>query len=260
MNKNIAVLIFIALIAGANNSYSAVTVTASSQEDTSTAPSNAFDNNSLTRWSSQFSDKQWLQIDLGASQDLVGLIINWEAAYAKSYDVLISDDGKTWENAYSTAEGDGLIDDIYFGRKKARLIKLDFKERGTGWGYSIWEIRLKGLDEEIPIKTSSENGNTKISVELKKPKDIGALFITWGDGHPKSYKIEVSGEKGWNTVYSNKNCAGGLEKIYVNIFGKRHIRITCEGSKGKENVMKKIEFKDWEDIAKHNSWHAQLGS
>ena len=233
---------------------SAATVTASSYENDSTRPSNAFDNNSQTRWSSLFSDRQWLQIDLGRTEDLVGLIINWEAAYAKSYDILISEDGKKWEDAYSTAEGEGIVDDIYFGRKKARFIKLDFKERGTAWGYSIWEIRLKGLDDEIPVKTSSDNGRTTISIELKRDRDIGALFLTWGEGYPQSYRIEIEGEdKDWKTVYNEEVCTGGQDRIYVNIFGKRHIKIVCEDNKGKESVMKKIEFKDWDDIAKHKS-------
>lgn len=254
MKKTITVVIFVAFLAVAHLSYSAVAVTASSREDEATKPSNVFDNNLQTRWSSQFSDRQWLQLDLGKSEDLVGLIINWEVAYARSYDILISEDSKTWENVYSTNEGDGMIDDIYFGRKKARYIKFDFKERGTAWGYSIWEIRLKGLDEEIPIKTSSENGKTTISIELKKPKDIGALYITWGDEYPRSYKIEAAGEeRNWKPVYTKFDCSGGTDRIYANIFGKRHIRITCEDSKGKESVMKKIEFKDWEDVAKHKS-------
>ncbi|MDD5310935.1 MAG: discoidin domain-containing protein [Candidatus Omnitrophica bacterium] len=229
----------------------AATVNASSSENDSTGPSYAFDNNLQSRWSSGFSDRQWLQIDLGRTEDLVGLIINWEAAYARSYDVLISEDGKNWENAYSTSEGEGVVDDVYFGRKKARFIKLDFKERGTAWGYSIWEIRIKGLDDEIPIKTSSDNGRTTISIELKKDRNIGALFITWGEDFPRSYRVEIEEDNRRKTVYNKEVCTGGQDRIYANIFGKRHIKINCEDNKGKESVMKKIEFKDWDDIAKH---------
>ncbi len=246
------IIILTASLAAVSPTANAATVTASSRENDSVSPSNAFDNNSQTRWSSIFSDRQWLQIDLGRNEDLVGLIINWEAAYARSYDVLISEDGKNWEDVYSTTQGEGIVDDVYFGRKKARFIKLDFKERGTAWGYSIWEIRIKGLDDEIPIKTSTDNGRTTISIELKKDKNIGALFITWGEDHPVSYRVEIEAEdKAWKTVYNKEVCAGGQDRIYANIFGKRHIKINCEDSKGKESVMKKIEFKDWDDIAKH---------
>ncbi|MEY9907296.1 hypothetical protein ABIA35_003525 [Catenulispora sp. MAP12-49] len=39
--------------------------TVSSIENSSYPASNAVDGNSSTRWSSQFSDPQWLQVDLG---------------------------------------------------------------------------------------------------------------------------------------------------------------------------------------------------
>lgn len=42
------------------------------------------DGNSGTRWSSAFSDPQWLEVDLGSSQSVRGVTLNWEAAYAKS--------------------------------------------------------------------------------------------------------------------------------------------------------------------------------
>ncbi|MFA5338865.1 MAG: discoidin domain-containing protein [Candidatus Omnitrophota bacterium] len=250
--KKIKTAIILCMFLAIAHLSSASTVTASSSESDSTKASNAFDNSLQSRWSSLFSDRQWLQIDLGRTEDLVGLIINWETAYARSYDVLISEDGKNWEEAYSTTEGEGIVDDVYFGRKKARFIKLDFKERGTAWGYSIWEIRLKGLDDEIPIKTLSNNGRTTISIELKKDRNIGALFITWGEDHPGSYRIETEGkDKDWDTIYSKEVCTGGQDRIYVNIFGKHQIKITCENNKGKGSVMKNIEFKDWDGIAKH---------
>jgi hypothetical protein len=41
--------------------------TASSTENAGTPASAAVDGNTGTRWSSQFSDPQWIQVDLGAS-------------------------------------------------------------------------------------------------------------------------------------------------------------------------------------------------
>lgn len=43
------------------------------------------DGNIGTRWSSAFSDPQWLDIDLGPSQNICGVTINWETAYATPY-------------------------------------------------------------------------------------------------------------------------------------------------------------------------------
>ena len=231
-----------------------VSVTASSSEGRETDAPNAFDNNMQTRWSSAFSDPQWIRIDLGKPEMMVGLVLNWEAAYGKNYEVSVSNDGKAWRRVYSETDGDGLIDDVYFGRTKARYIKIDLIERGTGWGYSLWDIRLKGLDEEIPVETSREGGKTKIKIGLKKTRKLGAIFITWGESYPDSYSVKASVDgKCWKTVAVKGDCSGGRDKIYANIFDKRYIVIVCNDNKGKESVMKKIELKDWEDIAKHKA-------
>ncbi|NEE61773.1 discoidin domain-containing protein, partial [Streptomyces sp. SID8455] len=55
--------------------------TASSAEGPFTAP-NAVDGNPATRWSSQFTDDQWIRIDLGTSTAVGQVVLNWEAAYA----------------------------------------------------------------------------------------------------------------------------------------------------------------------------------
>jgi hypothetical protein len=60
------------------------------------------DGNPTTRWSSGYSDPQWISIDLGSSQSIRRLVLNWETAYAKSYQVQMSDDGARWRDIYST--------------------------------------------------------------------------------------------------------------------------------------------------------------
>ena len=57
--------------------------TASSSEWAGTyRPTAAVDGNTGTRWSSAFSDPQWLQVDLGATHRISRVALNWEAAYA----------------------------------------------------------------------------------------------------------------------------------------------------------------------------------
>src|SRR5947207_1312967 len=54
--------------------------TASSLENASFPASNAVDGNTGTRWSSAFSDPQWLQIDLGSTKTICQAVLQWEAA------------------------------------------------------------------------------------------------------------------------------------------------------------------------------------
>ena len=64
--------------------------TASSSENASLGPQNATDGNARTRWSSAFSDEQWIQVDLGAQASINRVIIHWEEAYAFHYQVQLS--------------------------------------------------------------------------------------------------------------------------------------------------------------------------
>src|SRR5947209_19212633 len=77
------------------------TATASSTENASFPASNAVDGNTGTRWSSAFSDPQWIEVDLGASQSICQVTLDWETAYGKAFQIQTSTDGATWATVYS---------------------------------------------------------------------------------------------------------------------------------------------------------------
>ena len=83
--------------------------TASSLENASFPASNAVDGNLATRWSSAFSDPQWLEVDLGSSQAICQVTLNWETAYATAFQIQTSTDGTTWANVYTTTTGPGGV-------------------------------------------------------------------------------------------------------------------------------------------------------
>ena len=65
--------------------------TASSVESGSTPASAVNDGNKSTRWSSAFSDPQWIRIDLQSAYNITGARIFWEAAAAKNFEIQVSD-------------------------------------------------------------------------------------------------------------------------------------------------------------------------
>src|SRR3954452_20148262 len=81
--------------------------TASSTESAAFPASAAVDGNTGTRWSSAFSDPQWLQVDLGASSTISSVVLNWESAYARSLSVKVSATGSSWTTLYNTTAGTG---------------------------------------------------------------------------------------------------------------------------------------------------------
>ncbi|MFF0167656.1 discoidin domain-containing protein [Streptomyces prasinus] len=104
-------------------------------------PAKATDGRADTRWASDWSDPQWIQVDLGAATPIRKLQLVWDPAYAKSYDVQVSDDGTTWRTVHTTAAGNGDIDTIDV-TATARHVRLHLTARGTGWGYSLHEFGI----------------------------------------------------------------------------------------------------------------------
>ncbi|HEY4018139.1 MAG TPA: discoidin domain-containing protein [Pseudonocardiaceae bacterium] len=114
--------------------------TASSQENGSFPAQNAVDGNLGTRWSSAFSDPQWLQVDLGSTQSICGVNLDWETAYGKAFQLQTSTDGTNWTTIYSTTTGTGGTQDLSVSGS-GRYLRVYGTARGTQWGYSLWELQ-----------------------------------------------------------------------------------------------------------------------
>ena len=61
--------------------------TASSTENASFGAGNAVDGNAGTRWSSAAADPQWIQVDLGATATVSQVVLQWEAAYGRAFQI-----------------------------------------------------------------------------------------------------------------------------------------------------------------------------
>ncbi|MER5391334.1 discoidin domain-containing protein [Saccharopolyspora sp. NPDC002686] len=103
-------------------------------------PGKAVDGDADTRWASEWNNDQWLRIDLGSDEPVKRVTLDWQAAYAKSYRVELSEDGTNWKAVWSTAAGDGGLDTARFAGTRARYVRIKGLERGTRWGYSLREV------------------------------------------------------------------------------------------------------------------------
>ncbi|MFD4598407.1 beta-1,3-glucanase family protein [Streptomyces sp. NPDC058464] len=123
--------------------------TASSTENASFPASAAVDGNTGTRWSSAFADPQWLQVDLGSVQQLSSVTLNWEAAYAKAFQIQTSTDATTWTTVYSTSTATGGSQSLAV-TGSGRYVRLYGTARGTPYGYSLWEFQVYGPGSTTP--------------------------------------------------------------------------------------------------------------
>ena len=117
--------------------------TASSTENAAFPASDAVDGNTGTRWSSAFSDPQWLQVDLGATASITQVVLQWEAAYATAFQIQTSPDGTNWTTIYSTTTGTGGTQTLNV-TGTGRYVRMYGTARATQYGYSLWEFQVFG--------------------------------------------------------------------------------------------------------------------
>lgn len=130
--------------------------TASSVENPDYTPAAAaFAGNRPSRWSSEWSEFQWLQLDLGSVAAIERVELEWETAHAAAYQTQVSNDGTGWSTSYSTTTSRGGSEAIPV-TGHGRYVRLHGTDRATGYGYSLWEFRVLGT----PGTTSSPSLTT----------------------------------------------------------------------------------------------------
>ncbi|MEV0645981.1 discoidin domain-containing protein [Phytomonospora sp. NPDC050363] len=106
-------------------------------------PGKAVDGDLTTRWASDWADPQWIQVDLGAPTAFRHVQLVWETSFARSYQIQVSNDGVGWTTVHSTTAGDGGADDVDINAT-ARYVRVTGTQRGTEWGYSLFEFGVYG--------------------------------------------------------------------------------------------------------------------
>jgi beta-glucosidase len=116
--------------------------------------SEAVDGNLSTRWASaQGIDPQWIYVDLGAATSIGKVILRWETAYAKAYQIQTSNDAATWTSIYSTTTGAGGTETLAVSGS-GRYVRMYGTVRGTAWGYSLWEFEIYAASAATPTATA----------------------------------------------------------------------------------------------------------
>ncbi|MFB5760943.1 discoidin domain-containing protein [Paenibacillus medicaginis] len=115
---------------------------------------NATDGDASTRWSSAHKNNEWIYVDLGETSEIGSIVLNWEAAYGKAYDIQVSDDARSWTTIYRELWGSGGKESIPL-YAKGRYVKMLGIARGSEHGYSLFEFEVHAYREgdEKPVYT-----------------------------------------------------------------------------------------------------------
>nr|WP_259465200.1 discoidin domain-containing protein [Streptomyces sp. TLI_171] len=235
--------------------------TASSAENAGTPASAAVDGNAGTRWSSAAADPQWLQVDLGATATLSQVVLQWETAAAKAYQIQVSADGANWTPVYATTTGAGGTETLTVSGS-GRYVRMYGTARTTGYGYSLWEFQVYGTSGagggatcgtqnaalNRPVTVSSQenaafpaaaavdgDGGTRWSSAAADPQwievDLGSALtvcqvaLVWEAAYATAFQVQTSTDRSsWATLYSTTTGVGGTQRLNVAGTG-RYVRV-----------------------------------
>ncbi|MFP5362537.1 MAG: discoidin domain-containing protein [Thermoleophilia bacterium] len=103
----------------------------------------ANDGDSSTRWSSAKGlDNEWWQVDLGTVTTIDAVELNWETAYARTYEILTSVDGTTFTRAAEVSLSAPGLERTTFPARDARHVRVLGLTRATPYGFSFWDARV----------------------------------------------------------------------------------------------------------------------
>ncbi|WP_433887723.1 discoidin domain-containing protein [Streptomyces sp. CA-111067] len=236
--------------------------TASSTENGGTPASAAVDGNDGTRWSSAAADPQWVQVDLGSTASITQVVLKWETAYGKAFQIQVSDDASTWKPIYSTTTGTGGTQTLTVN-DSGRYVRMYGTARGTAYGYSLWEFQVFGTagggntgaacgtqnaaQNQPATASSTENGGTPASaavdgndgtrwssaatdpqwlqVDLGSSVTVCQVILKWEAAYATAFQIQLS-DNGttWTPAYSTTTGTGGNQTLTVAGTG-RYIRM-----------------------------------
>lgn len=105
----------------------------------------AVDADPSTRYASIEADDAFFYIDLGSKEKIKRIVIDWEAAYASSYQILVSNDAVNWNEVALVENDEQTTDDIVFDHYlEVTFVKFQGVTRATSYGYSFYSFEVYG--------------------------------------------------------------------------------------------------------------------
>jgi beta-glucosidase len=171
-------------------------VTVSSVEREGLEGGMAVDGDMSSRWSSAFSDPQWITLDLGEVTVIDQVLLFWETAYGKEYKIQVSDNGSVYTTVAAVTSGDGGIDRLSIGAS-GRYVRMIGTKRATEWGYSLWEFQVLAAPEPegghipsglvlYPNTPNPFNSGTSIRYELPASGPVQLVILDMAGRHVRS--------------------------------------------------------------------------
>ena len=157
--------------------------------------------------------QQWVMIDLQQPTQISQINIYWEGAYATSYKLQTSDDGKTFTDLATISNGNqGWKKHSDFQPVTARYVRvLCLQARNDNWGYSMFEVEVYGspvLNQASDVISMIENKAPTIS-----PDGTRVLL----PAVPEGYEVSLYGSDNQQVVALDQTLIQPLQDLNVHV-------------------------------------------
>lgn len=200
-------------------------------------------------------DYQWIYVDLQNYYDISKIVLNWEAACAKSYKIQISSNGKNWKDITSVSDGKGGKREFdYTDQTVARYVRVECLEPSTVYGYSLWEFEVYGNRVKQPKTTNlALNKKSSASSSYKAQYDSSKAF----DGSEDA----TSGKESRWVSLRQKDNKEDVSNQWISVdlgdyYNVNQIKLNWEGTGSEEYKLQvSLDGETWTDItyAQHSN-------
>jgi hypothetical protein len=121
--------------------------TASSAETATLTAPNATDGDPGTRWASKYTDSEWIEVDLEQTRTVRRIVLDWETAAGRDYDLQVSADatGSSWSTVAARRDRTTAgVDTVDLDAVEARRVRMLGVKRQTTYGYSLYRFEVRG--------------------------------------------------------------------------------------------------------------------
>ena len=176
-------------------------------------PEEAVDGYDDSRWGGRANQNEnWFEIDLEGIYEINQVMLKFERAYPKDFEIQVSRDRKSWtttetvkgwtpsENADPNAKYQWNSNISYHG--KARYIRINATSlKNKGWGLSIWEFVVKG--DKLPADVKDVAVNKTATASSSNENEVAWAI----DGKDDSRWGSISGDAQWYQINLGKEYA-----------------------------------------------------
>ena len=132
-------------------SYPTPSITASSWMKNH-SPDLIADHSTETYWQSKGAEEQEVVFEFKTNREFGGLQINWlKGHYAKSFVILVSEDGKKWEKVYTVLSNQGDVSFIRLPESEANFVKINLTESNSASGFGISEVNFLDIKSSLTL-------------------------------------------------------------------------------------------------------------